>query len=50
MDTVVDRALKELCHQVDSLPDHDQDVICHVMDSLIRKERIKAVFEGQVPR
>lgn len=34
---------KELCRQVDELDQADQDVICHVMDSLIRKERIRQV-------
>jgi transcriptional regulator with XRE-family HTH domain len=37
------RRLKELCRQVDHLDPHDQDVICHVMDSLIRKEQIKSI-------
>lgn len=35
------RRLKELCIQVDELDQADQDVICHVMDSLIRKERVR---------
>lgn len=40
------RRLKELCRQVDELDQADQDVICHVMDSLIRKERIRQVMAG----
>lgn len=40
------RRLKELCKQVDDLDQADQDVICHVMDSLIRKERIRQVMTG----
>ena len=35
------RRLKELCIQVDELDQADQDVICHVMVSLIRKERVR---------
>ena len=27
----------------------DQDVICHVMDSLIRKERVKAILGAAIP-
>ena len=41
---IKNRRLKELCRQVDGLDPHDQDVICHVMDSLVRKERIKAII------
>jgi len=40
------KRLKELCRKVDRLPPDDQDVICHVMDSLIRKEQIKQVMAG----
>jgi transcriptional regulator with XRE-family HTH domain len=40
------KRLKELCRKVDRLPPDDQDVICHVMDSLIRKEQIKQVLAG----
>ena len=40
------RRLKELCLQVDRLPPADQEAICHLMDSLIRKERIKQVMAG----
>jgi transcriptional regulator with XRE-family HTH domain len=46
---VGNKRLKELCRQVDRLPDEDQDVICHVMDSLIRKEQVKAVLSGALP-
>jgi len=40
------RRLKELCKQVDELDQADQDVICHIMDSLIRKERVRQVMAG----
>ncbi len=40
------KRLKELCRQVDRLPPEDQDAICHLMDSLIRKERIRQVMTG----
>ncbi|MCP4897528.1 MAG: helix-turn-helix transcriptional regulator [bacterium] len=40
------KRLQELCRQVDKLPPADQDVICHVMDSLIRKEQIRQVMTG----
>jgi transcriptional regulator with XRE-family HTH domain len=43
---IQNRRLKELCKQVDELDQADQDVICHVMDSLIRKERIRQVMAG----
>lgn len=43
---IQNRRLKELCVQVDDLDQADQDVICHVMDSLIRKERIRQVVAG----
>lgn len=46
---VGNKRLKELCRQVDRLPSEDQDVICHVMDSLIRKEQVKAVISGALP-
>lgn len=38
------RRLKELCRQVDQLAPQDQEVICHVVDSLVRRERIKAIM------
>jgi transcriptional regulator with XRE-family HTH domain len=44
------RRLKELVLQVDRLAPQDQDVVCHVMDSLIRKEHIKALMQDAVPR
>jgi transcriptional regulator with XRE-family HTH domain len=47
---VGNKRLKELCRQVDRLPEEDQDVVCHVMDSLIRKEQVKAVLSGRMPR
>jgi transcriptional regulator with XRE-family HTH domain len=34
---IANRKLKELCRRVDKLPMEDQNVICHVMDSLVRK-------------
>jgi transcriptional regulator with XRE-family HTH domain len=40
------RRLKELCRQVDELDQADQEVICTVMDSLIRKERMRQVVSG----
>jgi len=40
------RRLKELCQQVDGLDQADQEVICTVMDSLVRKERIRQVMAG----
>lgn len=40
------KQLKELCIKVDRLPPDDQDAICHLMDSLIRKEQIKQVMAG----
>jgi transcriptional regulator with XRE-family HTH domain len=46
---VGNKRLKELCRKVDRLPSEDQDVICHVMDSLIRKEQVKAVLSGALP-
>lgn len=46
---VGNKRLKELCRQVDRLPTEDQDVICHVMDSLIRKEQVKAALSGSLP-
>jgi transcriptional regulator with XRE-family HTH domain len=44
------KRLKELCRQVDRLPAEDQAVICHVMDSLIRKEQVKAALSGPLPQ
>lgn len=44
------KRLKELCRQVDRLPEEDQLVICHVMDSLIRKEHMKAILSGTLPQ
>jgi len=38
------KRLEELCRRVDALGREDQDVICHVMDSLVRKEQAKAIF------
>ena len=43
---IQNRRLKELCQQVDDLDQGDQEVICTVMDSLIRKERIRQVITG----
>lgn len=43
------KRLEELCRQIDALGEADQEVICHVMDSLIRKEQVKAVMNGTVP-
>jgi len=40
------KRLQELCRQVDMLGREDQEVICHVMDSLIRKEKIKTALSG----
>lgn len=44
------KRLKELCRQVDSLGKSDQEVVCHVMDSLIRKEQIKAIVGSPLPQ
>jgi transcriptional regulator with XRE-family HTH domain len=44
------KRLEELCRRVDSLSREDQDVVCHVMDSLIRKEQIKAIVGGALPQ
>jgi len=44
------RRLKELCQRVDGLNQADQEVACHVMDSLIRKEQGRAVTPGTLPR
>jgi hypothetical protein len=33
-----------------SLDTQDQEVVCHVMDSLIRKERMKAILDDRMPR
>jgi transcriptional regulator with XRE-family HTH domain len=43
------KRLEELCRQIDALGETDQGVVCHVMDSLIRKEQVKAVMNGTVP-
>jgi transcriptional regulator with XRE-family HTH domain len=43
------KRLEELCRRVDGLSREDQDVICHVMDSLIRKEHFKALATGPLP-
>lgn len=40
------KRLKELCRKVDELAPADQEVVCHVMDSLIRKEQMKAIMSG----
>ena len=44
---IKNRRLQELCRQVDRLEAQDQDVICHVMDSLIRKEQIRAIMDAR---
>ncbi len=44
------RRLQDLCRQVDHLNSQDQEVICHVMDSLIRKEQVKAIVENRLSR
>lgn len=46
---ITNKRLKELCRRVDQLPREDQDVICHVMDSLIRKEQMRVVLSGTLP-
>lgn len=46
---IQNRRLQELCRQVDRLEAQDQDVICHVMDSLIRKEQIRAIMDDRLP-
>lgn len=43
---ISNRRLAELCRRVDALSREDQDVICHVMDSLVRKEQIKAIMSA----
>jgi transcriptional regulator with XRE-family HTH domain len=43
---IQNRRLKELCKQVDELDQADQEVVCVVMDSLIRKERMRQVVAG----
>lgn len=43
------KRLQELARKVDSLGREDQDVVCHVMDSLIRKEHFKALATGPLP-
>lgn len=44
------KRLEELCRRVDSLPREDQEVVCHVMDSLIRKEQVKTIMSGALPQ
>lgn len=41
---IQNRRLKELAREVDRLGSQDQDAICHLMDSLIRKDRVKAAL------
>lgn len=43
------RRLKELCQRVDQLGQADQEVICHVMDSLVRKEQVRAIMATTLP-
>lgn len=43
------KRLQELARKVDGLGREDQDVVCHVMDSLIRKEHLKALATGPLP-
>lgn len=43
------RRLKELCQRVDQLGQADQEVICHVMDSLVRKEQVRAIMSTTLP-
>lgn len=43
------RRLKELCQRVDQLGKADQEVICHVMDSLIRKEQVRTIMSTPLP-
>lgn len=43
------RRLKELCQRVDQLGQADQEVVCHVMDSLIRKEQVRAIMGSALP-
>lgn len=45
---VQNKRLKELCRQVDQLRPEEQEVVCHVMDSLVRKERMKEIISGGV--
>jgi transcriptional regulator with XRE-family HTH domain len=47
--TIRNRRLEELCRRVDALSREDQEVICHVMDSLIRKEQMRAIMSGELP-
>lgn len=44
------RRLQELCRQVDRLDPQDQEVVCRVMDSLIRNEQIKTIVGSGMPR
>ena len=43
------RRLQELCQRVDQLGHADQEVVCHVMDSLIRKEQVRAIMGSALP-
>lgn len=43
---ICNKRLQELCRQVDMLGREDQEVVCHVMDSLIRKEKMKTALSG----
>ena len=43
------RRLQEACQRVDQLGHADQDVVCHVMDSLIRKEQVRAIMTTTLP-
>jgi transcriptional regulator with XRE-family HTH domain len=43
------RRLQELCQRVDQLGQADQEVVCHVMDSLIRKEQVRAIMSTTLP-
>lgn len=44
------KRLEELCRRIDELGAEDQDVVCHLMDSVIRKEQVKAIADGTLPR
>jgi transcriptional regulator with XRE-family HTH domain len=46
---VRNKRLKDLCRQVDQLRLDEQEVVCHVMDSLVRKERMRAIMADAVP-
>jgi transcriptional regulator with XRE-family HTH domain len=43
------KRLEDLCRRVDGLSREDQEVVCHVMDSLIRKEHFKTLATGPLP-